>query len=106
MINADFSEKVNTDLEKEEQNTSWLLNSVLVREQSQTIAVLMRIHGLGTIDPSVFALRTIHELQLHQSCPLLMQSFGEMNKLKIGGYHGPIAETQSDLEVLKCAPSE
>jgi hypothetical protein len=99
-------EEGNANLEKEEQDISQLLDGVLVREQRQTIQVLVNIYGLGTLNPSVFALTLTQQLGLEQSCPLLTSSFKEMKKFPEVYYKGPTLKTSLALQALKCSGSD
>jgi hypothetical protein len=105
MVDANFAEQSNKQVERAEQEVSQSLNSVLVKEQPVTISVLVNIYGLGSLNPSLFALKTLQELGLQQSCPLLIRSFSEMKKLSEVGYKGPLPETHSAIEALKCPTS-
>ncbi len=45
------------------------LESVLSKNPEQTLAVLRNVYGLGSYDPSYFAIYMVGELHLSQACP-------------------------------------
>jgi len=62
----------------DEQEITRRLDSVLVREEDTTLGVLAKVYGLGSLNPSRFAIATVRELGLKKSCIALQYSVEAM----------------------------
>jgi hypothetical protein len=89
-------------IQEQQAQLTELLNSVLIRENPTTLKLLMIIYGLGTANPSVFALKLIEQLHFQAACSELAASYSKIQSLASIGYKGPRSEIESALRSLNC----
>jgi hypothetical protein len=78
------------------------LYSVLQREKIETLTNLVQVYGLGSNDPSPFALALLSRTQLHEACPYLMRSDQSIKNSPSGLYTAPPKELQAAIASLNC----
>lgn len=78
------------------------LYSVLHREKIETLTNLVQVYGLGSDDPSSFALDLLSRIQLHEGCPYLLQSDQSIKNSPSGLYTAPPKELQAAIASLNC----
>lgn len=78
------------------------LYSVLQREKVETLGNLVQIYGVGSEDPSPFALDLLSRIQLHEACPYLLQSDRSIENSPSGLYTAPPKELQAAIASLHC----
>lgn len=92
----------NVDLKPEQESVYAALYSVLRREKFETVGALIKLHGLGSSDPSAFALDLLARLQIEEACPYLMESDRQLRELSPETYKAPRQELQAAIASLKC----
>lgn len=95
-------EEVTASLAKDQQALYSTLYSVLQREKLETVGALIKLHGLGTSDPSAFALDLLARLQIQEACPYLLESDRQLQDLSPETYKAPWQELQTAIVSLKC----
>jgi hypothetical protein len=96
-----FPPDVRNDLGNEKAHLSALLNSIVVRCETQTNMVLAQVYGFGTIIPSKYGMRFVRETAFRASCPLLLESADQLFRLQ--EKNETVAEAlQATLDELKC----
>jgi hypothetical protein len=78
------------------------LYSVLQREKIETLRNLVQVYGLGSDDPSPFALALVSRTQLHEACPYLLRSDQSIKRSPPGLYTNPPKELQAAIASLDC----
>ncbi len=78
------------------------LDKVLKREKVATLTDLAQVYGLGSDNPSLFALDLVSRLGLPEACPYLDQSEREFNNDSAELYKAPRKEVQAAIDSLKC----
>jgi hypothetical protein len=96
------TEALRADQQSEQQALYSDLYSILRRERAETIVALTNVYGLGTDDPSPFALALLSRIQLNEACPLLEQSAELISKRAGQFYKAPTSELNSAVTSLKC----
>lgn len=96
------SEVIVADRLKDQQALYGALYSVLRQGKTETLEALIKLHGIGSSDPSPFALDLLPRLQLHEACPYLLQSERHLTDLSAEFYKAPRQELQSAIASLKC----
>ena len=96
------SESWKADQDKEEQTLYNDLQDVLKKEREGTLSNLSSIYGLGSDNPSSFALNLVSRTQFQQACPLLLQSKQALGQRSADAYRGPILEVQRVIATLHC----
>ncbi len=101
---VDSAEMTNgtASLKKDQQSLYSALHAVLRRERMETLGGLIKVHGVGSSDPSPFALDLLPRLQLHEACPYLLQSDRQIKNLSPEFYNAPRQELQAAITSLKC----
>ncbi len=89
-------------LESEQSEVIHNLHKVLLKEHSETVRKLIEIYGLGTENPSTFALDLVSYLDLRDACPILLQTLERLRQSPIPGYNAPLAEIRKATEQLDC----
>jgi hypothetical protein len=92
----------NVDLKAEQESVYAALYAVLRRERMETLGGLIKLHGIGTTNPSAFALDLLARLQIQEACPYLLQSDRQLKDLSPEFYKAPRQELQSAIASLKC----
>lgn len=90
------------DLKKEEEAFYGDLYLVLRQEKTETLANLAEVYGLGSMDPSPFALDLVSRLGLDEACPYLLQSDQQLKKLSSEFYKAPREELSAAIASLNC----
>ena len=75
---------------------------VLRREKISTLKNLAQIYGLGSDNPSLFALQIVVRAKLVEACPYLLRSANGLKTYSPSDYKAPIAEVQAAVTELKC----
>jgi hypothetical protein len=96
------SESWKADQDKDEQTLYSDLQDILRRESVTTLSNLSNIYGLGSDNPSIFALNLVSHMQFQQSCPLLLQSKQALDRRRAVAYRGPSLEVQTVIATLHC----
>ena len=96
------AEGVAASLKRAQQAAYDGLYSVLKQQKLVTLAVMESVYGLGTAEPSPFALDLVSRLELPDACPLLVQSDRDMRNLPAEHYRLPREEVQASLSELRC----
>jgi hypothetical protein len=78
------------------------LYAVLSRDRSITLQNLADIYGLGSTDPSPFALELVVRLKLRESCALILQSEREIEGFPKVAFLAPRTELGRAVESLNC----
>jgi hypothetical protein len=78
------------------------LNQTLLKQPDLTLSVLQSTYGLGSDDPSPFALALVEELKLKNACGSLIHSQEAGSKLVNMGYIEPV-ELSHVIAKLECA---
>lgn len=102
IVRAAGFQDVAASLQKDQQALYGELYKVLLREKVATLTNLMRVHGLGSVAPSPFALDLVSHLGLPEACPLLQQSDRAFEKQSPESYQAPRQELQAAISSLKC----
>jgi hypothetical protein len=87
------------EIRKEQFELESQLDSVLLRHQKDTLASLSAIYGLGSADPSPYAIALVRRLHLDTACPALVSS--RKNASSIRGFREP-AELADAISALRC----
>jgi DNA-binding CsgD family transcriptional regulator len=77
------------------------LHTTLVRHRAQTLSALAAIYGLGTEEPSQFAIKMVEQLQLTEACDLLLRSEEQQQRLTLISNSDP-TDTKSAIRQLGC----
>jgi hypothetical protein len=77
------------------------LFAVLRREKGETLINLAEVYGLGSDDPSLFALELSSKLGIHEACPVLKQSDNAIKELSEPN-KAPRQAVQTALSSLQC----
>jgi len=96
------AEDLRSDQRTSQQVLYGTLYSVLQREKVETLGNLMQVYGVGSDDPSPFALDLLSRIQLHEACPYLVQSDRSIENSPSGLYIAPPKELQVAIASLKC----
>ena len=78
------------------------LYSVLRREKKDAFKNLESVYGLGTEDPSPFALELLSRLHLKEGCQILLQSERQMAEYPPDSFDAPRHELESSIASLNC----
>jgi hypothetical protein len=78
------------------------LYKVLQREKVATLTDLEQVYGLGSADPSLFALDLVSRLGLPEACEYLRKSEEWMQSNPPGWYKGPDKELKAAIDSLRC----
>jgi hypothetical protein len=78
------------------------LDLVLQQRKADTLAVLVAVYGLGSVEPSEFALDVIARTQLTEACPLLQQSAQAEQSLPPSRLRAPRDQVQAAISSLHC----
>jgi hypothetical protein len=78
------------------------LYEVLSREKADTLSILRSVYGLGSNDPSLFALDLVARLRLREACPLLKQSEKSIRSFPPERLNAPRQELQAAISSLMC----
>lgn len=92
---------VRTEFVRQQQGIVDTLREVLCKHERETITILVTMYGLGTEEPSRFAVDTVGQLQLRQACDLLIQSEDYQQKLSKIAQSNP-SRTAEVIRELKC----
>lgn len=87
---------------KEQQALYATLYAILKRNEWATLTNLGQVYGLGSEDPSLFALDLVSRAQLARACGLLLQSEREIEKMSPESYKAPREELRAAIASLKC----
>lgn len=98
---SDRDMQANT-LTREKEALYAALYTVLRQERAETIVRLSIVYGLGSTDPSPFALDLAPRLGLQEACPYLLQSREQLTNLSADYYKAPRQELQKAIASLKC----
>jgi hypothetical protein len=91
------------DAKLQEQRTLYeALHSVLRRANTETLRNLEQTYGLGSANPSPFALDLLGRLELREACPLLLRTDRIVRESPSGIYTDPPKELQTAIGSLKC----
>lgn len=96
------TENLRASQQKEQQALYGTLYSVLQREKVETLTNLAKVYGLGSEDPSPFALDLVSRLSLHEACSLLMRTDTLIKDSPHGLYSNPPKELQAAIASLRC----
>lgn len=77
------------------------LYAVLRREKLETLIALTQVYGLGSDDPSIFALGLTGVLGIHEACSLLKESDRTIHELAEPN-RAPVQAVQTALSSLQC----
>jgi len=69
LLNADL-----TETRQRQQHLISQLDGVLIKNRSETLAVLRQVYGLGTLHPSGFAVYMVTALRIDEACPELSRT--------------------------------
>ena len=90
------------DLKKQEQALYNDLYAVVRGEKTEALTNLAAVYGLGSADPSPFALDLVSRLDLPEACPYLQESARRLKGLSAQFYNGPRQELQTAIASLNC----
>ena len=96
------SEDVAASLREDQKVLYGTLYSVLQREKSETLANLAEVYGLGSVNPSPFALDLVSHLGVHEACQYLLQSDRQLKDLSLESFKAPRQELQAAIGSLSC----
>jgi len=96
------TENLRSDQQASQQVLYGTLYSVLQREKTETLTNLMQVYGLGSDDPSRFALDLLSRIELHEACGYLLQSDQNIKNSPSGLYTAPPKELQAAIASLRC----
>jgi len=96
---------VTATVKKEQEMLYADLYSTLKGAKVETLMNLAGVYGLGTADPSPFALDLVSRLGLNEACPYLVQSDQALKNLSPEFYKAPRAELRSAIASLNCKPT-
>jgi hypothetical protein len=77
------------------------LETLLTRQKTRTLGVLLATYGLGTEEPSPFGIDLVQRLHWRESCDLLMRSESYQQKLSVMSKTDPMKTTKA-IELLDC----
>jgi hypothetical protein len=92
---------VSISLEKDQTVVYNDLYAVLRREKAETLINLSQVYGLGSDDPSLFALDLSTKLGIHEACPVLKESDHAIMELSEPN-KAPREAVQTALSSLQC----
>jgi hypothetical protein len=95
---------VTANVRKEQEILYADLYVTLKSARAETLTSLADIYGLGTADPSPFALDVVSRLGSDDACPYLVQSDEALKNLSPEFYKAPRLELRSAIASLGCRP--
>lgn len=102
MVDPIDPQKGIADTQRAERTLYEDLCRVLRREKVATLTVLVRVYGLGSDDPSLFALDLVSHLEVREACGTLLQSEKALEAWQADLYKAPSKEVQAAIASLKC----
>jgi hypothetical protein len=89
----------------DEQELISSLDSILLQNRGETISVLYLSYGIGSAEPSPFAIDVVEKLQLPEGCDLLLRTERSQSQLKKYGVADPTMTTKA-IDRLGCRRKE
>jgi hypothetical protein len=96
------TENLKADQQTSQQVLYDTLYSILEQEKIETLTDLVQVYGLGSEDPSPFALELPPRIQLREGCPYLLQSDQSIKISPSGLYTSPPKDLQVAITSLNC----
>lgn len=96
------AEDLQAEQTKEETVLYQNLRRILEKHEDSTLNNLMTIYGLGSDNPSKFALDLVSQMHYQQACPLLIRSKELLGMRSTDVYRGPAQEINATIASINC----
>jgi hypothetical protein len=106
LTNPSRSDPVTASVREDQARVYGVLYSVLKRESPETLLILVRVYGIASGDPSLFALDLLSRLHLQQACHYLLQSKSDAKDIRPEFYKFPRKELQTAITSLNCESAD